>query len=358
MTVTFLALCALGLFCLLLMTHVREAMNDVSAIVHDATRQRLIHVQSLLNRAIAIILGVLLLFSIAPIVDEFQVVQVIGPLAKWVTALVSFILLVIPTALMGYAWFLFHHASSLDADFSDAISYVRKEGFLQFVDQRVLISESNAIEALSDGTFDSIVGVSQNFFGVLAQSTRSWIWGSILSHSERIVEQLRLPTERDQRALLNELLEARKLVECTHEQTKFFMVPRRKEKLKQAASTYFEARDDKEILTAFVRWASCQAIIAAIVGRDTPIWDIRSLKFEDRFREKLGEFSIKNSFKPIFPEDLKQLAKIDDSIVIVRRASDNAECLVQKSLPTTNADGKFEQRGRFFRRETIWNDKP
>jgi hypothetical protein len=358
MTVTFLALCALGLFCLLLMTHVREAKNDVSAIVHDATRDHLIHAQSWLNRAIAIILGVLVLFSIAPIVDEFQAVQVIGPLAKWVTALVSVFSLVIPTVLMFRAWILFHHASSLDADFSDAISYVRKEGFLQLVDQRVLISKSEAISALGDGTFGSIVGISQNFFGALAQSTRSWIWGSMLSHSERIVQQLSLPAERDRSALLNELLEARKLVECTHEQTTFFMVPRRKERLKQTTSTYFEARDDKEILTSFVRWASCQAIIEAIVRSDTPIWDIRSLSIEDRFREKLGEFSIKSSFKPIFPEDLKQLARIDDSIVIVKRASDNAECVVQRSLATPNAGGKFEQRGFLFRRETIWNDKP
>src|SRR5262245_49320933 len=76
------------------------------------------------------------------------------------------------------------------------------------------------------------------------------------------------------------------------------------------------------------------------------------LSIKDQFREKLSEFSIKNSFEPILPKDLKQLAKIDDSIVIVSRASDRAECLVQKSLVTMNGGGKFKQRGFLWRRET------
>jgi hypothetical protein len=139
------------------------------------------------------------------------------------------------------------------------------------------------------------------------------------------------------------------------------MVPSRREKLKQTSGAHFKPASEDGILTAFIKWASCQAqaIITVIVEVTTPEWNVAALPIEHLFRKTLQEFSIDigHEFQPILPDNLGQLEQVDPRIVIVRRASDDKECLAPLALVNANAES-FAKHGYFLRRKTVWKDVP
>jgi hypothetical protein len=132
-------------------------------------------------------------------------------------------------------------------------------------------------------------------------------------------------------------------------------------KLKQATGSHFKINTGDEALKQFIAWASCHAIITAIVKQNTPVSDLESLSAETlkvHFREKLEEFAIKQDFAPVPSVAQGQLAGLDGRIRIIWRASDGKECLAPAELiDSSNVDHKFEEQGWPFSRKTVWLDK-
>ena len=87
-----------------------------------------------------------------------------------------------------------------------------------------------------------------------------------------------------------------------------------------------------------------------------PVCDIGSLPIGPRFQEKLREFSITGPFWPMLPDDLRQLGKTDDGLVMVERRSDNRECFAPLALVNNNLGKQFKRQG-LFRQKIIWDDR-
>ena len=115
-----------------------------------------------------------------------------------------------------------------------------------------------------------------------------------------------------------------------------------------------------DTIVMFIRWASSEAIISAILKSEVPICDLQNLdqlKVRDVFAEKLKEFLVEiQDATPDLLITLQRLKDIDDRIVIVTRVSDNNECVAPKDLVLRNIGSTFERRGLFGRR-TFWNNK-
>ena len=163
MVSVFFTVCSLGLLCSLLIMRARQVGVEAGAIVHDITRSRLKKAHALLEAAIVVILVELFLLSFAPAIALIFS----GSTRSLIVAITASFFLLIPTALMAFGVTFYTLAPKTKADISDAISYIREEGFIELVEQRGLVSIPDAISALGGGPIGTLGGTLRQIHGAL-----------------------------------------------------------------------------------------------------------------------------------------------------------------------------------------------